>query len=154
MAPLKIKVNHKQTYFDITSNSKAHLSLRSNQIQGYDFTNSLSKSFDSQTLGLSTKVNNKREANARVTHAVRWWDNDWKLKTGVEVDWKKELVCSANANLERKGSLQNREGWLRLVSKYSYRLGIGANVKSNLRKKLETYYQSNFITTENHKAYL
>jgi hypothetical protein len=133
---LKLKVNHKQTYFDVTSKSKANLAFKASQLQNYDFSNSLSKSVNSHSFGLTTKVNNKREGSAKVTHAVRWWDNEWKFKYGLEVESKKEVVYSGTANLEKKRSLQNKEGWLRVVSNYSDTVGVGMTFKSNLKRKL------------------
>jgi hypothetical protein len=57
--PLKIKVNHKQTYFDIVSKSKANLSLASQKVQNYDINNNLTKKVNNHSFSLSTKINSK-----------------------------------------------------------------------------------------------
>ena len=133
--PLKIKLNHKQTYFDIVSKSKANLSLTTQKVQNYDINNNLTKKINNHSFSLSSKINNKNQANVKINHTIKWWENEWKLKYGVDIDRKRDLIYGGTFNIQKKNILLKKEGLSRFFSSYSDTIGMGFSLKSNLRKK-------------------
>jgi hypothetical protein len=35
----------------------------------------------------------------KLNHTLKWWDNDWKLKYGIEIDKKKDLIYGGIFNI-------------------------------------------------------
>ncbi len=153
---VKWKLDHKQQFGSIKAKSKINLSTkRFFIVDKKDISTSLSTSVAANNLSLNLKYTDKGEFNSKLSLS-RWLGN-FKFKTSVDIDSKKDIVYGGNIGFQHKRLVKDtnpEQNKIMFLAQYNEVLGTSLSLRSSLKQKLQLFYKGHFVTGESHKIYL